>query len=101
MKIINCPACGRENRSRHYCLSCGCYLPPVLEEENEVDTLEQVAAKYHLNKYEYQWLQQALQNNTMQPAQSSYTYVPAKSTYISYSYRDEHGRLYLSSEARK
>lgn len=35
MKVIKCPACGRAHRGRQYCTSCGCYLPPLLEEEIE------------------------------------------------------------------
>lgn len=33
MKIIPCPACGRRVKPQKYCPSCGCYLPPLLEEE--------------------------------------------------------------------
>jgi len=33
MKIIRCPACGRMHKSQKYCTSCGCYLPPLLNEE--------------------------------------------------------------------
>lgn len=35
MKVIKCPACGRAHKERRYCTSCGCYLPPILEEEIE------------------------------------------------------------------
>lgn len=35
MKVIRCPACSRANKGRRYCTSCGCYLPPILEEEIE------------------------------------------------------------------
>jgi len=35
MKVIRCPACGRTYRNQKYCVSCGCYLPPILEEEQE------------------------------------------------------------------
>lgn len=33
MKVIKCPACGRTHKNQKYCISCGCYLPPLLEEE--------------------------------------------------------------------
>ena len=33
IKIIPCPACGRRVKPQKYCPSCGCYLPPLLEEE--------------------------------------------------------------------
>lgn len=33
MKVIKCPACGRVHKNQKYCVSCGCYLPPLLEEE--------------------------------------------------------------------
>ena len=33
MKVIKCPACGRAHRNQKYCVSCGCYLPPLLEEK--------------------------------------------------------------------
>ena len=33
MKVIRCPACGRAHKNQKYCVSCGCYLPPLLEEE--------------------------------------------------------------------
>ena len=33
MKIIPCPACGRRVKPQKYCPVCGCYLPPLLEEE--------------------------------------------------------------------
>lgn len=33
MKVIKCPACGRARKNQKYCVSCGCYLPLLLEEE--------------------------------------------------------------------
>lgn len=33
MKVIKCPVCGRTHRNQKYYVSCGCYLPPLLEEE--------------------------------------------------------------------
>lgn len=37
MKVIKCPACGRTHKNQKYCVSCGCYLPPLLEEEEVID----------------------------------------------------------------
>ena len=33
MKGIKCPACGRPQKTAKYCIECGCYLSPLLEEE--------------------------------------------------------------------
>lgn len=36
MKIIRCPSCGKAHLNQKYCTACGCYLPPVLEEEEDM-----------------------------------------------------------------
>ena len=36
MKIIRCPSCGKVHLNQKYCTACGCYLPPVLEEEEDM-----------------------------------------------------------------
>ena len=39
VEIIKCPACGKKEiiKSRkQYCSSCGCYLPPILKEKEEI-----------------------------------------------------------------
>ena len=39
VEIIKCPACGKKERiksRKQYCSSCGCYLPPILKEKEEI-----------------------------------------------------------------
>lgn len=36
MKVIRCPSCGKVHLNQKYCAICGCYLPPVLEEEEDM-----------------------------------------------------------------
>ena len=39
IEIIKCPACGKKEKvkfKKQYCSSCGCYLPPILKEKEEV-----------------------------------------------------------------
>ena len=39
VEIIKCPACGKKEKiksRKQYCSSCGCYLPPILKEKEEI-----------------------------------------------------------------
>ena len=39
VEVIRCPACGKKERiksRKQYCSSCGCYLPPILKEKEEI-----------------------------------------------------------------
>lgn len=41
MTVLVCPACGREEtRKARHCAACGCYLPPLLEEERKPQPIE-------------------------------------------------------------
>lgn len=33
MKVIQCPSCGMTTSGSKHCPRCGCYLPPLLEED--------------------------------------------------------------------
>ena len=39
VEVIKCPACGKKEKikfRKQYCSSCGCYLPPILKEKEEI-----------------------------------------------------------------
>lgn len=39
IEVIRCPACGKKEKiksRKQYCSSCGCYLPPLLKEKEEI-----------------------------------------------------------------
>ena len=38
-RMVNCPSCGASNKGIKKCLICGCYLPPLLEEKDDHDSL--------------------------------------------------------------
>ena len=41
MTVLVCPACGKEEtRKAKHCAACGCYLPPLLEEERKPQPIE-------------------------------------------------------------
>lgn len=113
VEIIKCPACGKKERikfKKQYCSSCGCYLPPLLKEKEEIyqhpysyfpiQTQTQVAPA-QFNSYLNTQLQSAMQTldsqlrlyetQINQSIQSQYI-INQLQSYQAYSTRDKKGR---------
>ena len=71
IEIVKCPACGKKERikfKKQYCSSCGCYLPPILKEKEEIYQhpysyfpLQTQATPAQLNSYLNAQMQSAIQ----------------------------------------
>lgn len=112
VEIIKCPACGKKEKiksRKQYCSSCGCYLPPILKEKEEIYQhpysyfpLQTQATPTQLNFYLNARLQSAMQTldsqlrqyeaQINQSIQSQYIMSRIES-YLPYSARDEKGRI--------
>ena len=109
IEIIKCPACGKKEKikfKKQYCPSCGCYLPPILKEKEEIYQhpysyfpMQTQATPAQFNSYLNAQLQSAMQTLDSQVRQyeaqinQSIQSQIINQTQSCYAGRDEKGRL--------